>query len=134
MSASAILSVIAPQFDSTPNRTAYIGYATEQVTPCFFVGDSRLDRAIAYMAAHLLTLDTNASVSGLSSGPVTSKREGDLAVSFANMTNIKNVDPLLAETSFGRQFLALRNSSGIFIGVTGGNDNGCSSQSFPDSD
>lgn len=117
MSASVILSVIAPQFDSVAGRDTYLEFASLQVTEEFF-GSDRVDYAIAYMAAHLLTLDTNSNVTGLSSGPVRQKREGDLSVSFESTKGEKNIDALLAETSYGRTFLMLRNSSGGFIGIS----------------
>ncbi len=113
MSASTILSTIAPQFDSTAGKDTYLEFAALQVNEDFF-GTDRYDYAVAYMAAHLLTLDTNYSVVGLSSGAVTSKKEGDLTVNFATISGI-NIDPTLGQTSYGRQFLQLRNSSGCFV-------------------
>lgn len=118
MSASAILSVIAPQFDSTAGRDNYLTYAELQVTEDFF-GD-KYELAIAYMAAHLLTIDTNISITGLSTGGVVTKREGDLSVTFSNIQE-KGTDSILGQTSYGRQFLQLRNSCGPFMGVSSGN-------------
>jgi hypothetical protein len=120
MSASAILSIIAPQFDSTAGRDNYLAYAELQVTEDFF-GD-KYDLAIGYMAAHLLTIDTNVALIGLSTGGITNKREGDLSVTFSN-TKEKGTDSILGQTSYGRQFLQLRNSCGPFIGVSSGNSN-----------
>lgn len=118
MSASAILSVIAPQFDSSAGRSDYLIYAELQVTEDFF-GD-KYDLAIAYMAAHLLTIGTNNSLIGLSTGGIVSKKEGDLSVTFSN-TKEKGTDSILGQTSYGRQFLQLRNSCGPFMGVSNGN-------------
>jgi hypothetical protein len=74
--------------------------------------------ALIYLAAHLL-LRSPASGSGGAnvdaSGPVTSKRAGDLAVTYAASavaggSGGANIDRDLAETHYGRQFLALRDT------------------------
>jgi hypothetical protein len=59
-------------------------------------------------------------------GAITSKREGDLAISFASDIN-KNGNDLDA-TSYGQQFQRLTKSGGFILGVTGGGANNvCSS-------
>ncbi|MCK4818387.1 DUF4054 domain-containing protein, partial [bacterium] len=58
MSASAVLSVIAPQFDSTPNRDTYLQLAENQTSRCWY--GSNADQAVALRAAHMMALNTSA--------------------------------------------------------------------------
>ena len=126
MSASSKLSIIAPQFDTVTGRNDFIELATIQTGECWF-GD-KYEWAIAYLAAHFISL-SQLSQSGATSGgggPITSKKEGDLSVTFGKSGGNSPTDKdSLLETPYGRQYLTLLNSGGAFIGVTGGNLNGC---------
>jgi hypothetical protein len=124
MSVSTVLSAIASQFDDASNRTAIIALAEQQVNRCWFKGKE--DYAVALMAAHLLALFNSVYRRDGTAGAITSKREGDLAISFASDIN-KNGNDLDA-TSYGQQFQRLTKSGGFILGVTGGGANNvCSS-------
>lgn len=115
MSASAKLSIIAPQYDSTTNRAEFISIAESMVNRCLFGTDDRADLAVAYMAAHLITV--NIIQGGAGTGEISSKKEGDLAVTYK--TADTNGDGLTS-TGYGKQFMMLVQSSTPFIGVTNG--------------
>lgn len=120
MSASDILSTIAPQYDTVVNRDEFITLATMQVNTCWF--DVKSDYAIALMTAHLISIFTIAFRKDGTGGAITSKREGDLAISFSTG---KGNDDDLDQTTYGKQFQRLMKGGNVFLGVTGGNDNGC---------
>jgi hypothetical protein len=67
---------------------------------------NKADLGIAYLAAHLLTMD-NRGGNG-ASGPVTSEKVGDLQRSYAAPQG--TLDPVYAATNYGIQFLRLRKS------------------------
>ena len=118
MSASAKLSIVAPQLDDAENRNGFIELASLQVNQSWF-GD-KSEWAIAFLAAHLISVNPQNGDNMQSGGVVTSKREGDLAVSYAGPS--AGDDAELSRTSYGRQFLSLRKQGNAFIGITGGND------------
>jgi len=116
MSISSLLHTIAPQFDSIASRNDFIFIATLQVNRDWF-GDT-YELAAAYLTAHLITVNTNSSYTN-GSGAITSKREGDLSVSYSAPTISGKGDDDLIQTGYGRQFLRLRNQKGFMIEVTG---------------
>ena len=69
------MEVIAPDLAASPQAAAAIALASTQVnaTHCYY------DAVVANLAAHMLAM----AVRQGSTGAVTSKREGDLAISFA---------------------------------------------------
>ena len=121
LGASAILDIIAPQYATDPNKSTFISLATGRTSSCFYGDNYTL--AIALRAAHMLAMRDRGE-SGSGGGELASKREGDLAVSFHKGTE-SDGDGDLALTSYGRQLQGLTQGSGAFIGVTGGNDDGC---------
>ena len=124
MSASSVLSVIASQYDAYPNRDEFLSLAALRVNRCLF-GD-KADLATALMAAHFIALsDSSSTVRQYGeSGPVTSKKEGDLSISYGG-GGTNNKDDL-GLTVFGQQFQGLQTSSGLFMSVTGmGTLDGC---------
>ena len=123
MSVSSVLSVIASQYDSVAGRSEFIGLAGLRVNRCVF-GD-KADLATAYVAAHMIALSTPEFRQEGAVGAITSKREGDLSISFAAGSEGKQDDGDFGQTHFGRQFLSLQNSSEVFVGVLGGADSGC---------
>jgi hypothetical protein len=118
MSVSSDLSVIAPQFDSVANRNEFIAFAELQVNISWF--NIKSDLATAYLAAHLISVNPSTGSGGAADGIIVSKREGDLAVSYANMGSMADED--LSRTTYGKQFLSLQKQGNVFMGVTGGND------------
>lgn len=118
--ASAIFDIIAPQLASDPAKTDYISWARDRTNICYY--GTQAERAVALRAAHMMTLDKLVQSSG-GSGEIASKREGDLSISYHKSSNGQGSD--LSSTGYGRQLIGLMEGSGAFIGVTGGNDNGC---------
>lgn len=114
MTASSILSLIAPQYDSTTGRTDFLTLAALSVNTCIF-GD-KVDLATAYLAAHMIALNTDPARQSGEAGAVTSKKEGDLSISFSNG---RSTNEDLGQTSFGRQFLNLQNGVAPAIYVLG---------------
>lgn len=94
------LTAIAPEMCSVSveRRQVIIDMASGQVGTVF--GDNR-DLAIAYLAAHMLTMADRAG----NSGPVSSVKEGDLAISYAAPQ--KGAESY-AQTSYGAEFVRLR--------------------------
>ncbi len=123
--ASAWLGIIAPQFDSDPDRNDFLQLARDRTSTCFYGDNTEL--AVAYRAAHELVMRDRgiSTVIGGSSGEIASKREGDLAISFHKGNVSSKGDADLSLTSYGVQLIGLRAGSGAFIGVTGGLDDGC---------
>jgi hypothetical protein len=124
MSASSVLSIIAPQFDSATNRSDWLALAETRVNRCRF--GTKADLAVAYMTAHMMTLNPDSSgdfgSGGGATGAITSKREGDLAISYANPGSaVKSTGDMdLTSTVYGIQFLSLQKASGMAIAITGG--------------
>ena len=115
--ASEILSAIAPQFDDASGRQTFLDLSESRTSSTFF-GANRPE-AVAYRAAHMADLAASAAVSSGASGPISSKKEGDLAVSFGTSSGSKGDSAYLSQTSYGRMLLDLMRSSGAATGVTG---------------
>lgn len=116
--ASETLSAIAPRFDGAANRALFLQMA-ESRTHSTYYGENRSD-AVALRAAHLLVVNEAANASdGESMGPISSKSEGDLSVSYGKLSSGNGADSDLSSTSYGRQLLGLRRASGTGIRVTG---------------
>ena len=80
------------------------------------------DKAQAYLAAHLLLVGTGteAGNTGTTGGPVQSKTAGGVSVTRAIATKDRSEQDLwLSGTSYGQQFIALRNQ--CFVGVVTAN-------------
>ena len=112
MSAETILDTIAARFASDPNKGTYLSLARARTGANY---GSSYDLAVALRAAHMMTLSARNEGEA---GPVTQKREGALAVSFAEGDET-NDD--LAQTHFGRQLAGLRRGKVLAMGVTGRN-------------
>lgn len=115
MSASAILSAIAPQFDSNVNRDTFLSMATDNVNACLF--GVKADQAIAYLAAHYLALSSDPARGSGEAGQIVSKKEGDLSINFGAVSGIG--DSTLSLTHFGMTFQQLSNSVNPNIYVLG---------------
>jgi len=121
MSASSLFDLFAPQYATDPGKDDFIIVARTRVTTCFYGSTPKSEQAVALIAAHLMTL-AKTRPSG-EAGNLQSKREGDLSASYFNTEDAGADD--LGMTKYGKQLMGLRRGSGPFIGVTGGNDNGC---------
>jgi len=115
--ASEILSAIAPQFDDASGRQTFLDLSESRTSSTFF-GANRPE-AVADRAAHMADLAASAAVSSGASGPISSKKEGDLAVSFGTSSGSKGDSAYLSQTSYGRMLLDLMRSSGPATGITG---------------
>ena len=113
--ATGLLTAIAPQFDAVDSRETILEMA-ESLTSSTFFGENRA-LAVALRAAHLLSVTQGASATdGGTTGPISSKREGDLSVSFGNAGNTGTA---LSSTSYGRELLELSKMSGSTVRTTG---------------
>lgn len=121
MSASAVLSVIASQFDDVAGRSDYLSMAEGQTSRCFY--GTNADRAVALRAAHMMSLDKSLLRTNGETGAISSKKEGDLAIGFVAGAGrgINDLD----QTHYGKQLKGLANGSGPAIAVTGGNIGVC---------
>ena len=125
------LAAIAPSIATDASKDVYIEMATERTNRCFY-GD-KYNQAVALRAAHIAFLLTanagsmgagSGSAEGGSVGTITSKREGDLAVSYGTSAIGSSAgsvtDAELAQTRFGLMLLALRKGCRPFMGVLNG--------------
>lgn len=103
MSALSVLQTIAPDLASKSNASQVLALADLRVSKNNF-GSVR-DQAVAYLAAHLLSLSNSNFRKSGSGGAVTSLREGDLSVSFGA---VPGSDDSLSSTWFGQEFERLR--------------------------
>lgn len=107
--ASGILSTIAPQFDAEATRQDHLDLAESRTSSTYY-GANRPE-AVALRAAHELTLAAPASLwaDGVG-GNVTTKKEGDLQVSFGSKGPVSASDADLAQTRYGMRLSALMRS------------------------
>jgi hypothetical protein len=116
--ASDLLSVIASRFDGAANRAIVLDMAESRTSSTHY-GPNR-EQAVALRAAHILVSDESAnSTDGSSLGPIASKGEGDLSVSYGQVGGGVNADMDLAATGYGRQLISLRRASGTGVRVSG---------------
>ena len=118
------LAAIAPALATDANKAVYIEMATERTNKCFY--GEKYNQAVALLAAHIaFLLNAQAGAMGAGSGSadagsvgtITSKREGDLSVSYgAGAVSVSE----LAQTRFGLMLLALRKGCRPFMGVING--------------
>ena len=122
---------IAPALAADANKDVFVEMAVERTNKCFY--GIKYNQAVALLAAHIaFLLNPTAGSMGAGSGSseagatgtITSKREGDLAVSYGSgavsVGNGDVTDAELAQTRFGLMLLALRKGCKPFMGVLGG--------------
>lgn len=115
-----ILDMIAPQFVADTNKLSFIELATMRTNANVFGENYNL--AVALRSAHMLTLSKRASGDA---GQVSSKREGDLQISYFQDSSASSTDNGdLGMSHYGKQLIGLINGVIPAVGVTGGNDNG----------
>lgn len=121
MSVSTVLSVLAPQFDTTSDRDTYLQLSENLTSRCFYGVNA--DMAVALRAAHMMSLNTSVLRANGETGAISSKKEGDLSIGFVAGAGqgINDLD----QTHYGKQLKGLTKSSGTFIGVSGGNVRAC---------
>lgn len=122
------ITAIAPALATDASKDVFVEMAKERVDKAFY--GLKYNQAVALMTAHiafLLGAGTLGAGSGSaesgSTGSVTSKREGDLSVSYGSgaVSTSGNVgDADLAQTRFGLMLIALRKGCKPFFGVCRG--------------
>lgn len=136
LSVDQYIAAIAPALVTDANKAVFVEMATERTNRCFY--GEKYNQAVALLAAHtafLLNAQAGAMGAGSGSteagsvGAITSKREGDLSVSYgAGTVSVSDAgvsDAELAQTRFGLMLLALRKGCRPFMGVvTGGRGRG----------
>lgn len=137
LSVTEYLQAVAPTVAEDQSVNVYIQMAEERTNRAFY--GPKANQAVALLTAHLAFLFTatpnshgagSGSLEGGSTGAITSKREGDLSVSYGSgvvsSAAASVSDAELAQTRFGLMLLALRKGCKPFMGVvTGGT--GCGS-------
>ena len=104
---------VAPAFASDPRYPVFLEIAEDLVDRDFF-GDT-WPNAMAYRTAHIMEMSNR---SGADAAPATSRREGDIQVSYAAS---QQNDSDLYMTSYGKMFLSLVNAKSPGF-VLSGND------------
>lgn len=104
-----LLKTIAPELASEPDERldTFLTLAAQRVGPKAF--GRVYQQAVAYLAAHLLTVSNRARDTGMAAaGPVASVGTGGLSVSFGAVVAMG--DESLSTTSYGLEFIELRES------------------------
>lgn len=121
MSSSTIFDAICPQYAANPAKATFIAMAEERTSPTSY-GDKR-SYAVAYRAAHDMTLALAVEFAGGTTGEVASKKEGDLQISYfkasAAGSSVSAADAELGMTTYGKRLLALTKGNICSFGVTG---------------
>jgi hypothetical protein len=122
------IQAVAPALMQDPSLAVYIEMAEERTQRQFY--GPKYNQAVALMAAHIgfmLGAGTmgagSGSQEGGSTGSITSKREGDLAISFGSGATTSTAaigDTDLAQSRWGLMLLALRKGCRPFMGVIRG--------------
>jgi hypothetical protein len=96
---------IAPELKGeTPETVAiFIDLARTRVSPD--VWGKFTDQGVMYLAAHLITMKNRRGVGGA----ITQQKVGDLQVNNSDVQSGKKVDLDLLSTSYGQQYIQIRN-------------------------
>ena len=113
MTVNDFIRIKAPDLYSDPDKNTWINSAQNKINRCYF--GSNYNEAVALQAAHEWSL-TNTRSNG-ESGAISSKREGDLSISYSTTGKNDNLNL----THYGKQLIDLRNRSNLSIGVLGCN-------------
>lgn len=122
LTAAERLRVFLPDMDAGL-AVSYLDMAEEATAPASAAGWDSAGRAmaVALRAAHMYCLDQDVSRSGGAAGAVTSKREGDLAVTFSKDSQAtSDSDADLDQTNYGRRLKRLIKTSFVGGFVAGG--------------
>ena len=122
------IQAVAPALMQDPSLAVYIEMAEERTQQEFY--GPKYNQAVALMAAHIAfrlgagTMGAGSGSSeGGSTGSISSKREGDLAVSYGSgaVTSVAGLgDTDLSQSRWGLMLLALRKGCRPFMGVIAG--------------
>lgn len=115
MSASRdILNAIAPEFADEPRADLFLTLAAQRIRPSAF--GALYGQAVAYLAAHMLTMSPDDGGEGAASaGPVTSRGAGALSIGYGapGAAASGHVDAALQQTRYGREYLAILRSRAV---------------------
>lgn len=103
---------VAPAFANDARYQVFIEIAEDRCDRGYF--GASWTKAMAYLTAHLMEMSSR---NGSESGTVTSRREGDISVTFA--AGEQN-DSDLYMTTFGKMYLALLNGRSPGVVLSGG--------------
>ena len=128
LSIEQYIQAVAPALLQDPSLDVFIEMAKERTDRGFY--GVKYNHAVALMAAHIAFLlgagtlgAGSGNAEGGSTGSITSKREGDLSVSYgagavsASAGNLGDAE--LSQTRWGLMLLALRKGCKPFFGVCG---------------
>lgn len=104
MALAETLALIAPDVASSENASGGLALAQAQLSEKVFGGQYEL--AVAYLAAHMLTIGKRGG--GASGGQVKSIKEGELQISYTDAGASQGAD--LGSTPYGAEFLRIRRS------------------------
>jgi hypothetical protein len=122
----ALFRVLAGEFSAVADGTVenFLAYAALRIDTGIW--GNVYDQALVYLAAHMLKMDPSygGAYTG-AAGAVIAQKDGDLSRSYAAPPAVSSLtDSYLLRTSYGAQFLALRDSRAevgpmcLQIGVT----------------
>lgn len=123
------IQAVAPALLQDPSLNVFIEMAKERTDREFY--GVKYNHAVALMAAHIAFLlgagtlgAGSGNAEGGSTGSISSKREGDLSVSYsspaATLAMKGVVDAELSQTRWGLMLISLRKGCKPFFGVCGG--------------
>lgn len=122
--ASEIFDRIAPGYAADPDKDFYLELADGRTSACAYGGNRNL--AVALRAAHMIELAKGSDYAGSGGGgPVTSKKEGKLAISYGGGSSESDSNSDLPLTKYGRQLAGLARGNIAALGVCGGSGFGC---------
>ena len=129
LSIEQYIQAVAPALLQDPSLDVFIEMAKERTDRAFY--GVKYNHAVALMAAHIAFLlgagtlgAGSGNAEGGSTGSITSKREGDLSVSYgagavsASAGNLGDAE--LSQTRWGLMLISLRTGCKPFFGVCGG--------------
>lgn len=128
LSVEQYIQAVAPALMQDPSLNVFIEMAKERTDREFY--GVKYNHAVALMAAHIAFLTGSGNMGagsgsseGGSTGSITSKREGDLSVSYgsgavsASAGNIGDAE--LSQTRWGLMLISMRKGCKPFFGVCG---------------
>lgn len=119
LTAIQIIEIQCPDLYTDPNLNKWISLAQERTNRCFF--GKNYNQAVALRACHMYTLSLRI---GGASGVISSKKEGDLSVSYAqNSSDTDGYDDLLL-THYGKQLKSLMKATSMGVSVLGAQPTG----------
>lgn len=114
MSPSEILDLVAPEYAAHVAKAEFLAMAEERTSTSFGL---KRPYAVAFRAAHDMTMIFSGIFAGGTGGEVASKKEGDLQISYFKASSSSDME--LGFTTYGKRLLALTRGNILLVGVTG---------------